>query len=42
MYTHAANIIKPTQTRIKREKYTFCVIKSLEQLKSLKLAASPI
>jgi hypothetical protein len=25
---HAANIIKPTQTRINREKYSFCVIKT--------------
>jgi hypothetical protein len=31
---HAANIIRPTQTRINHEKYTFCVIKSLEHLKS--------
>ncbi len=28
-----ANIIKPTQTRINRDKYTFCVIKSLEHIK---------
>jgi hypothetical protein len=27
---HASNIIKPTQTHIDRGKYTFCVIKSLE------------
>jgi hypothetical protein len=33
---HAANIVKPTKTRINREKYTFSVIKSLEHLKNLK------
>jgi hypothetical protein len=33
---HAPNIIKPTQTRITRMKYTFFVIKSLEHLKKLK------
>jgi len=27
--------IKPTQTRINREKYNFCIIKSLEQTKKL-------
>jgi hypothetical protein len=34
----AANIIKknPTQTRINHEKYTFCVIKSMEHLKNVK------
>ncbi len=35
---HAAIIVKPTQTRINREKYTFCIIKSLEHLKNLKTA----
>jgi hypothetical protein len=39
---HATNIIKPTQTRINREKYTLYVIKSLELLKNYKLAAYPI
>ncbi len=38
---HAANIIKSTQTRINREKYTFCVIKSLELLKNLKTGRVP-
>jgi len=32
---HAANIIKLAQTRINREKCTFCVIKSLEHQKNL-------
>ena len=32
---NATNIIKPTQTRITSEKYTFWVIKSLEHLKNL-------
>jgi hypothetical protein len=40
-YVHAANIIKPTQTRINGEKYTFCVIKSLEYLKNLKVGRLP-
>ncbi len=31
-----ANIVKPTQTPINREKYTFCLIKSLEHQKNLK------
>jgi hypothetical protein len=31
---HADNIIKPTLTRINREKNTVCVIKSVEQLKN--------
>ncbi len=35
-YVHAANIIKPTQSRINSEKYTFCIIKSLEHLINLK------
>ncbi len=30
-----ANIVKPTQTRINREKYTFCDIQSLDNLKNL-------
>jgi hypothetical protein len=38
----AANIIKLMQTRFNREKYTFGVIKSLEHLQNLKLAASPV
>ncbi len=34
-YVHVDNIIKPTkQTRINREKDTFCIIKSFEQLKN--------
>jgi hypothetical protein len=41
-YVHATNIIKPTQTRINRKKYTFCVFKSMEHLTTLKLAAFPI
>jgi hypothetical protein len=41
-YIQAANIIRQTQTRIDCEKYTFCVIKSLEFLKIKELAASPI
>ncbi len=36
-----ANVIKPTQTRINREKYTFCVIKSLEHLKNLETRRVP-
>ncbi len=32
---HAANIVKPTQTRMNRKIYTFCVVKSLEHLKNL-------
>jgi hypothetical protein len=28
--------MKPTQTRINHDKYTFCVIKLLERLKNLK------
>jgi hypothetical protein len=31
----------PTQTRINREKYTFCVIKSLEHLINLKTGRRP-
>ncbi len=38
---HTANIIKPTQTRIYREKYTFCIVKSLEHLKYLKTGHVP-
>ncbi len=38
---HAAYIIKPTQTRINRKKCTFCVIKSLEQLKNIKNGPVP-
>ncbi len=34
-YVHADNIIKLTQTRINREKHTFCVMKSVEHLKNL-------
>ncbi len=33
-YVHADNIIKPTETRINPEKYTFLVKKSFEQLKN--------
>jgi hypothetical protein len=40
-YVHAAYIIKPTQTRIYREKYTFCIMKSLEHLKNLKTGRVP-
>ncbi len=36
-----ANIVKPTQTRINREKYTFCVIKSLKLLKNLETRRVP-
>jgi hypothetical protein len=32
---------KPTQIRTNREKYTFCVIKSLEHLKNLKTGRVP-
>jgi hypothetical protein len=41
---HAADIIKPTKTRINRVKYTFCIIKSLERLqnKNKKLAPSSL
>jgi hypothetical protein len=39
---HGANIIKPTQTHINREKYTFCVIKSLEQLNKFKNWLCPL
>jgi hypothetical protein len=35
-YVHATNIINPTQNRINSEKYTFCVVNSLELLKNLK------
>ncbi len=35
-WVHTANIIKPTEARINREKYAFCVMKSLEHLKNLK------
>jgi hypothetical protein len=38
---HAANIIKPKQTHINRMKYTFCVLKPLEQLKNLKTGRAP-
>ncbi len=38
---HAANIIKPTQTRINSEKCTFYVIKLLEHLKHLKTGRVP-
>jgi hypothetical protein len=38
---YAANIIKPAQTRNYREKYTFCVIKSLEHLKNFKTGRIP-
>jgi hypothetical protein len=31
----------PIQTRIYREKYTFCIIKSLEHLKNLKTGRVP-
>jgi hypothetical protein len=33
---HTANIIKPMQSRINRDKYTFCVIKSLGAPKKFK------
>ncbi len=39
---HAANLIKPTQTRINRQKYTFCVIKSLEHLKNVQNCPRPL
>ncbi len=32
---YAAHIVKPTQTGIKRNKYTFCIMKSLEPPKNL-------
>ncbi len=35
-------IIKPTKTRSKREKYTFCNIKSLEHLKIKKMAPASV
>jgi hypothetical protein len=38
---HASNVIKPKQTHIYREKYTFCVIKSLEHLKNVKTGRVP-
>ena len=34
-------IIKPTQTGINRNKYTFCTVKSLEPLKNLKTSRVP-
>ncbi len=34
-------IIKPTQTGINRNKYTFCTIKSLEPIKNLKTSRVP-
>ncbi len=37
-----ANIIKPTQTHIYREKYTGCVIKSLEHLRNEKKSPCPL
>ncbi len=40
-YVHTANIVKPPQTRINREKYTFCAKKSLEHLKNLKSGRLP-
>ncbi len=36
-----ANIIKPTQTGINRNKYTFCIMKSLEPPKNLKTNRFP-
>ena len=33
---HADNIVTPTQTRIYREKYTFCFLKLLKYFKNLK------
>jgi hypothetical protein len=38
---HAPNIIMSTRTSINREKYTFCVVKSLEHLKDLKTGRVP-
>ena len=38
-YVHVANLIKPMQTV--RNRYTFCVIKSLEHLKNLKTDRLP-
>jgi hypothetical protein len=38
---HAANIIKPTQTRINRKKYTFSVIKSLGHQKKFETGCIP-
>ncbi len=37
----AANIIKPTQTGINRNKYTFCTMKSSETLKIFKTSRVP-
>jgi hypothetical protein len=37
----AANIIKPTQTGINRNKYTFCTMKSSETLKIFKTSRIP-
>jgi hypothetical protein len=37
----ATNIVKTTQTHINCEKYTICVIKSLEPLKNLKTGRIP-
>ncbi len=42
MTKEATNIIKPTETRINREKYTFCVIKSLDLIKKFKKWARPL
>jgi hypothetical protein len=34
-------IVKPTQTGINRNKYTFCILKLLEPLKNLKTSRVP-
>ncbi len=34
-------IVKPTQTGINRNKYTFCILKSLEPLKNSKTSRVP-
>ncbi len=39
---HTANIIKPMQSRINRDKYTFCVIKSLGAPKKFKNWPRPL
>ncbi len=38
---NTSNSIKPTQTRMYREKYTYCIIKSTEHLKNLKTVRVP-
>jgi hypothetical protein len=37
----ATNIIKPTQTGVNREKYTFWVVKALEHQKNFKTGRVP-